>query len=398
LSLCGEASPNEKKEGAQQDKDYAKVFLSADCAHLESKGSGRRYAVTEEPGDPQKLRQLAAGSFYGSADAALLIVSAAPGELERGLEAEGRTRELAVLARALGAARVVVAVTKMDAAANAFGQARFDEAKEAIVGVLRAVGFMEEADVVPVSGTGGDNLVAASSQMPWYSGRPLLEALDALPAAERPLAAPLRVSVREVYHLDGVGAVAVGCVEQGTLRLGSQVQFAPGGAKGKVKTVDVDGNTVREAFPQDAVSFVVDAVGVEALRRGMVASEAEQRPAVEAETFLAHVAVLRGPGEVRAGFSPVLVVHSAQMPCCFEELVSRLDRRNGETLEERPTALRAGDVGLVRVRPEQPLCVEAHADCPRLGQFATPPEQSALALVGVVIEVQPRKLPAAAAA
>jgi len=355
--------------------------------------------VKEEPGDPQKLKQLATASFFGSAELALLAVSAAPGELERGLEAEGRTREHAVLARALGAARVVVAVTKMDAAANPLSQARYQEAREAVVGVLRAVGFMEEVDVVPVSATGGDNLTELSSRMPWYTGRSLMEALDALPAPERPLAAPLRVTVQEAYHLDGVGAVAVGCVEQGTLRLGTQVQFAPGGAKGKVKTVDVEGSAVREAYPQDSVSFVVDGVGVEDLRRGMVASEAERSPAAEAESFLAHVAVLRGPGEVRAGFSPVLVVHSAQVPCCFQELVARLDRRNGETLEEKPAALRAGDVGLVRVRPEQPLCVDVHAECPRLGQFATPPEQKALALVGVVLEVQPRGAqPTAAAA
>lgn len=370
--------------------DYAKVFHAVEGpAAVESGLSGRRYAVTEKTGDPQKLKQLAASSFYGRTDAALLVVSAAPGDLERGLEAEGRTRELAVLARALGAARVVVAVTKMDAAANAFCQMRFEEVRDAVVGVLRAAGFMDEIDIVPVSGTGGDNLVRASTQTSWYSGRSLLEALDALPAPERPLAAPLRVTVQEGYHVDGVGAVAVGCVEQGTLRLGSQVQFAPGGAKGKVTSVDVDGSAVREAFPWDTVSFVAEGVGVEDLRRGMVASGTEQS-AVEAETFLARVAVLRGPGEVRTGFSPVLMVHSAQVPCCVQELVSRLDRNNGETLEEAPKALRAGDVGLVRLRPEQPLCVEPHAECPRLGQFTTPPEQKGLGLVGVILSVEAR--------
>merc|ERR1712150_336752 len=50
-----------------------------------------------------------------------------------------------------------------------------------------------------------------------------------------------------------------------------------------------------------------------------------------------------------------------------------------------------GEVGLVRIRPEQPLCVEAYAECPELGQFASTREQTAIALMGIIREVQPRQ-------
>mmetsp|Transcript_121534 Transcript_121534/g.388845 ORF Transcript_121534/g.388845 Transcript_121534/m.388845 type:complete len:417 (-) Transcript_121534:97-1347(-) len=364
--------------------------LGGATASLTSPAGGRAYALAERPGDAEGLRRLAAGSFYGDADAALFVASAAPGELEAGLGAEGRTREAAVLARAMGCERAVVAVTKMDAGESAYSESRYRVAKESISEVLRAAGFMEEVSFVPVSAAIGANLAEGlAPEMPWYVGPTLLQALDALPSPERPTHAPLRVTVREAYHLEGVGAVAVGRVEQGCLRLGAQLQFSPGNASGKVRTIEVDGATVREAGPRDEVTFVPEGVEVAALRRGMVAAEAGQ-PMVEVESFLAHLTVLRGPGEVRVGYSPVLVCHNAQVVCCIEELVAKLDRRDGARLEERPVALRAGDVGLVRLRPEQPLAVEPHAACPRLGQFASPPEQTALALVGIVVEVVPK--------
>lgn len=358
-------------------------------------GKNFRFAVSEVPGSSEHLKRLSASGFTtgpcsNNADAALLVVSAVPGELESGLSSEGRTREHVLLARVLGAGQIVVAVSKLDAAANAFAESRFEEARRAISEVLQSLGFRADTAFIPVSGLSGDNLTEPSPQMAWFKGPTLLQALDSLEQPKVPSDLPLRVPVREVYHLEAVGAVAAGRVEQGVLRLGAQVVFVPGNASGKVRTIEVAGATVREARPRDCVTFAVEGLGIADLRRGMVAAEAAH-PATEAESFWANVTVLRGPGEVRAGFSPVLAFHAAQVPCRFEELLARLDRSTAEPIEERPAALRAGDVGLVRIRPEQPLCVEAHDVCPQLGKFATTREQTAISLVGVVCEVEVRR-------
>lgn len=45
---------------------------------------------------------------------AILVISAAKGEFEAGFDLGGQTREHALLVRALGVARLVVAVNKMD--------------------------------------------------------------------------------------------------------------------------------------------------------------------------------------------------------------------------------------------------------------------------------------------
>eukprot|EP00747_Dinoflagellata_sp_TGD_P216523 gnl/TRDRNA2_/TRDRNA2_89056_c0_seq1.p1 gnl/TRDRNA2_/TRDRNA2_89056_c0~~gnl/TRDRNA2_/TRDRNA2_89056_c0_seq1.p1 ORF type:complete len:395 (+),score=85.00 gnl/TRDRNA2_/TRDRNA2_89056_c0_seq1:26-1186(+) len=362
-----------------------------------------RLALNEVPGDRESLKLLATGGASSlHADVAVLAVSALPDELEKSLSQDGQLRELALLVHALHVEQLIVCVSKMDATPVAHSESVFAETKKSVGGILRALGFSAEVPFIPVTSDAGDSVSAHSSKMGWFKGPTLLEALDSLSAPQRSLSAPLRVSVREVYHLENIGAVVDGRVEAGTLQLGAKIAFAPGGANGKVKTVEVECETVREAYPLDNVSFAIEGLSVGDLRRGMIASEApsgqgtakEDTGAVEAETFLAHVVVLKGPGEIRVGCAPVLVCHAAQVPCCFEELLARCDRRTGAEVEKKPGALRAGDAGLVKIRPEQPVCVEPYSQCPRLGHFATAKEQTAITLVGVVHEVYARAAPA----
>ena len=56
----------------------------------------------------------------------------------------------------------------------------------------------------------GDNMIEKSTNLPWYKGPTLLEALDNLHAPKRPTDKPLRVPVQDVYKIGGVGTVPVG--------------------------------------------------------------------------------------------------------------------------------------------------------------------------------------------
>jgi translation elongation factor EF-1alpha len=53
-------------------------------------------------------------SGTSQADAALLVVDSGPGEFEAGFDANGQTKEHALLARSLGVGQLVVVVNKMD--------------------------------------------------------------------------------------------------------------------------------------------------------------------------------------------------------------------------------------------------------------------------------------------
>ena len=52
------------------------------------------------------------------------------------------------------------------------------------------------------------------------------------------------------------------------------------------------------------------------------------------------------------------------------ELVKKLDPRTGQTSEENPTFLKAGDAAVIKCKPTKPFCVENAKEFPQLGRFA----------------------------
>ena len=79
-----------------------------------SDGGTRPVTLLDTPGHADFVPAALAGA--AQADAALLLLDAAPGAFEAGFQRGGQTREHAALARALGCEALVVAVNKMDAA------------------------------------------------------------------------------------------------------------------------------------------------------------------------------------------------------------------------------------------------------------------------------------------
>jgi len=244
---------------------------------------------------------------------------------------------------------------------------------------------------VPISGWTGENLTDASENMPWYKGPTLVQAIDSVKPPKRPVDKPLRVPINDVYKVDGIGTVPVGRVESGVLRAGIMAEFAPGGAKGEIKTVESHHVRLEEATPGMAVGFNVKGLSLKQIKRGMVAGDAKNDPPVEVESFIAQVVIVNHPGGIHAGYTPVLDCHTSHVPCRFEELISLVDRRSGQTTEEKPNMLRTGDSALVKLVPKKPLCVDTFARFPPLGRFAVRDLKTTVA-VGVVKEIVPKTL------
>ena len=98
---------------------------------------------------------------------------------------------------------------------------------------------------------------------------------------------------------------------------------------------------------------------------------------------MAHVIVLNHPGQIGAGYSPVLDCHTAHIACKFAELESKIDRRTGTVTEQGPKAIKSGDAAIVKMVPSKPMCVEAFTDYPPLGRFAVRDMRQTVA-VGVI--------------
>ena len=131
------------------------------------------------------------------------------------------------------------------------------------------------------------------------------------------------------------------------------VTFAPSQLSTEVKSVEMHHESLSQAEPGDNVGFNVKNVSVKDIKRGNVASDSKNDPAMGAKNFTAQVIVLNHPGEIGNGYSPVLDCHTAHIACKFEELIEKIDRRSGKKMEDFPKKVKSGDAAIVRMKPSK---------------------------------------------
>jgi elongation factor 1-alpha len=275
----------------------------------------------------------------------------------------------------------------MDEKSVNYSEARFTEIKNETSNFIKKIGYNpEKVNFVPISGWNGDNMLERSANLPWYKGPTLIEALDGIEPPKRPSDKPLRVPLQDVYKIGGIGTVPVGRVETGILKPGAVVTFAPGMITTEVKSVEMHHEALESASPGDNVGFNVKNVSVKDLRRGYVAGDSKNDPPAETESFNAQVIILNHPGQIHAGYAPVLDCHTAHIACKFQELLTKVDRRSGKELEKEPKNIKSGDAAIVNLVPTKPMCVETFTEYPPLGRFAVRDMRQTVA-VGVIKEV-----------
>jgi len=353
-----------------------------------------KYYVTviDAPGHRDFIKNMITGT--SQADCAILIIAGGVGEFEAGISKDGQTREHALLAFTLGVKQLIVAVNKMDT--NKWSEDRYNEIVKELSGFIKKVGYNpKNVPFVPISGWHGDNMLEPSTNMPWFkgwtkeaktgnsAGKTLLQAIDAIDPPTRPTDKPLRLPLQDVYKIGGIGTVPVGRVETGIIKPGMVVTFAPVALSTEVKSVEMHHESLTEGVPGDNVGFNIKNVSVKEIRRGMVASDSKNDPAKEAASFNAQVIVLSHPGQIAAGYTPVLDCHTAHIACKFAELIEKIDRRTGKKLEDAPKFVKSGDAAIVKMIPSKPMCVEAYTDYPPLGRFAVRDMRQTVA-VGVI--------------
>jgi len=361
-----------------------------------------KYYITiiDAPGHRDFIKNMITGT--SQADCGVLIIASGTGEFEAGISKNGQTREHALLAYTLGVKQLIVGVNKIDSTEPPYSQSRFEEIQKEVKSFIKKVGYNPDTVAfVPISGWHGDNMLAPSSNMPWYKGWEvkrkegdakgvtLLEALDSILPPSRPTEKPLRLPLQDVYKIGGIGTVPVGRVETGILKPGMVVNFAPINLTTEVKSVEMHHEALVEAVPGDNVGFNVKNVSVKDIKRGYVASDTKNKPASGCANFTAQVIVINHPGQISNGYSPVLDCHTAHIACKFNEIKEKVDRRSGKSVESNPKSIKSGDAGIVELVPSKPMCVEAFSEFPPLGRFAVRDMRQTVA-VGVIKAVTPK--------
>jgi bifunctional enzyme CysN/CysC len=299
--------------------------ITIDSARIFFRSDRRQYVIIDVPGHVEFLKNMVSGA--ARAEAALLVIDAREGIREN-------SRRHGFLLALLGIRQLAVLVNKLDLVG--FDQVTFDRIEREYRGFLSRLG-VEPTAFIPVSGTGGDNLVGASLAMPWYHGPSVLEALDgfrpSLPETER----PFRMPVQSVFKFTEQGddrRIVAGTIETGTVRVGDEVVFHPSGKRSRVRSIEAFNRAPKPSAAAGAATGFTLEDQIFVARGEIVARAGEPAPTV-ASRVSASVFWL-GKRPLAPGRDYVLKLGTARVGAWLEKVHRIIDAAELEVSEGKP--------------------------------------------------------------
>ena len=328
--------------------------ITIDTTQIPFRTKRRQYVIIDAPGHKEFLKNMITGA--SSADAAVLVIAANEGVREQ-------SRRHAYLLSLLGIKQVIVVVNKMDLAD--FSEERFRSIESEYREFLGSLGLSARV-FIPASARQGENVAKrSSSNMEWYGGESLLDSLDDLEAAARPVHLPLRFCVQDVYRFDERRIIA-GRVETGRLRTGESVVFSPANKSAIIATIEGwKSAPIEEALAGDSIGItLVEQIFVE---RGYVASHQSHTP-IETNRFHADLFwMAQEPLEI--GASCALQLGTQTVKCQVVSIEGIMDSSTLETTSEKRREVARNEVGRVTIQTRSPLALDNHDRIPNLGRF-----------------------------
>ncbi|MBY4870089.1 sulfate adenylyltransferase subunit CysN [Burkholderia sp. Bp9017] len=241
--------------------------ITIDVAYRFFATARRKFIVADTPGHEQYTRNMITGA--STADLAVILIDARKGVLTQ-------TRRHSHLVALIGIKRVVLAINKMDLVDH--DRAVFERIDADYRAFAAELG-LEEIVSIPMSALRGDNVIAPSSRMPWYTGATLMQHLDTLPLVERVTRdEPFRLPVQWVNrpHLNFRGYA--GSIASGEVRVGERVRVLPSGKESRVVSVITPAGEADVARAGEAVTLTLaDEIDIS---RGDLIARADAPPEV----------------------------------------------------------------------------------------------------------------------
>lgn len=210
---------------------------------------------------------------------------------------------------------------------------------------LQSAGFAaNKTTFVPVAAMAGINISACNDDRlrSWYNGPSLTEVLDKVDVPPRPIEAPLRFPISNVFK--GQTAVASGVAVSGrlcsgVLQRGDVLRVVPGDATAAVRTIELDEETVPYASAGQNVTLYLANIDPIALNIGSVLCPLSDLVPL-ATTFVAQILVFDISNPIISGTPVELFHHSNNVPATISKLRSVLDK--GVVSKKNPRVLQKG--------------------------------------------------------
>ena len=340
--------------------------ITIDVAYRYFATDRRKFIVADTPGHEQYTRNMATGA--STATLAIIMIDARKGVL-------AQTRRHAFIAALLGIKHAVLAVNKMDLvnyAENVFGTITSD-----FMALNETLGF---ADIqpIPISALEGDNVIAASANMPWYEGPSLLthlEEVDVPDDNEGPLRLPVQYVIRPDQDFRGYA----GRIAGGTVAAGDPLKILPSGQEATVSQVYVGEVAQDRASAGQSVSVTLQ--GEFDISRGDMLVAAD-KPAEIADQFRATI-IWMDQREMLPGRAYIMKTEGRSATATLAKPRFRINVNN---YEQQPVdTLALNDIASCNISLDRAIAFDSYETNRTTGSFILiDPETNATAGVGLI--------------
>jgi len=230
-------------DGLQAEREQG---ITIDVAYRYFSTDKRKFIIADTPGHEQYTRNMATGA--STCDLAVILIDARYG-------VQTQTRRHSFIASLLGIKNFVVAVNKMDLVD--FSEKKYHEIREDYLSFAEKLG-PRNISFVPLSALKGDNVVNASTEMPWYQGEPLLAILEHVKLDNTVFNGGARLPVQYVNrpNLDFRGFC--GTLAAGTLAPGDVITALPSGKSSKIKSIVTFEGELEQAITGQAITVTLE--------------------------------------------------------------------------------------------------------------------------------------------
>lgn len=330
--------------------------ITIDVAYRYFATPKRKFIIADTPGHIQYTRNMVTGA--STADLAVILVDARHGIMEQ-------TVRHTYIASLLAIKQVVVCVNKMDLVD--FSQEVFDK----IVADYKSMSASIELDnvtFIPISAKLGDNVVNKSENMPWYTGKALLDFLETvqLPTEEEDrLRLPVQYVIRPISSKFPDFRGYAGRLAEGSLKVGDKVKVYPSEMTSTVTGIYLGEKELETAVTPESVDVTL-ADDIDISRGDVIVSVSGVQPMMEQDILL-NVCWFRNSA-LQQGKKYVIRHATGKTLGIVKEIEYKIDINTREKIYD-VEKLVMNDIARVRIRTAEPLIYDYYKSNRTMGSL-----------------------------